>query len=124
MKSHRTFLTAALLVAATCALATGEFKPKHGGVVQEVSEIQYEVVARADSIAIYVEDHGKNVDTKGASAKVSLLTGTEKSEAVLAPAGGNKLEAKGTFNVKSGTRVVAVVTMAGKPARTIRVFVP
>ena len=64
------------------------------------------------------------VDTKGATAKVSLLNGVDKSEATLAPAGGNKLEAKGSFNVKSGTKVTAVVTLAGKEAKTVRVFVP
>lgn len=112
------------MAATQIAFASGEFKTKYGGVVQEVSEIQYEVVAKPDGIAIYVEDHGKKIDTKGASAKVSLLTGTDKSEAVLAPAGANKLEAKGPFNVKSGTRVVAVVTLAGKGAKTVRVFVP
>ena len=42
----------------------------------------------------------------------------------VAPAGGNKLEAKGSFNVKSGTKVTAVVTLAGKGAKTVRVFVP
>ena len=115
--------TAALTVSVT-AWASGDFKPKHGGQVQEVSEIQYEVVVKPDNVAIYVEDHGKKVDTKGATAKVSLLNGVDKSEATLAPAGGNKLEAKGSFNVKSGTKVTAVVTLAGKGAKTVRVFVP
>ena len=34
---------------------------------------------KPDSIAIYVEDHGKKVDAKGATAKVSLLNGVDKS---------------------------------------------
>lgn len=124
MSMAKTLIAAAFLTLSSAALAGGDFKPKYGGVVQEVSEIQYEVVAKADSVAIYIEDHGKKVDVKGATAKVSFLTGAEKSEATLAPAGENKLEAKGTFNVKSGTKVTAVVTMAGKPAKTVRVFVP
>jgi hypothetical protein len=124
MNMAKTFFATAFLTLSSAALAGGDFKPKHGGVVQEVSEIQYEVVAKADSVAIYVKDHGKKVDVKGASAKVSFLNGVEKSEATLAPAGENKLEAKGTFNVKSGTKVTAVVTMAGKAAKTVRVFVP
>ncbi len=124
MNIAKTLFTTALLTLSSVALAGGEFKPKYGGVVQEVSEIQYEVVAKADSVAIYVEDHGKKVDVKGATAKVSFLNGAEKSEATLTPAGENKLEAKGTFNVKSGTKVTAVVAMAGKPAKTVRVFLP
>lgn len=95
-------------------------KPKYGGVVKEVKEIQYELVAKSDSIAIFVEDHGKKLDTKGATAKVTLLTGKDKSEVTLAPAGDNKLEAKGTFMVGKGTRAVAVVTLAGKPAQSAR----
>ena len=105
--------------------ATGDHhKPKYGGVVQEVKEVQYELVAKADSIAIFVEDHGKKVDTKGATAKVTLLTGKDKSEATLVPAGENKLEAKGKFDVKSGTKMVSVVTLAGKSGVTARFVVP
>ena len=117
------FATATLTVSAT-VLASGDFKPKYGGQVQEVSEVQYEIVVKPDNISIYVEDHGKKVDTKGATAKVSLLNGVDKTKATLAPAGDNKLEAKGGFNVKSGTKVTAVVTLAGKTAKTVRVFVP
>jgi hypothetical protein len=124
MNIAKTLFATALLTLSSAALAGGNFKPKHGGVVQEVGEVQYEVVVKADSVAIYIEDHGKKIDTKGASAKVSFLNGVEKSEATLAPAGENKLEAKGAFNVKSGTKVTAVVGMAGKPAKTVRVFVP
>ena len=124
MNIAKILLAIACLTITTIALAGGDFKPKHGGVVQEVSEIQYEVVAKPASITIYIEDHGKKLDTKGASAKVSLLNGVDKSEAVLAPAGDNKLEAKGMFNIKPGTKITAVVTFPGKPAKTVRVFVP
>jgi hypothetical protein len=124
MNHAKTLFAAVSLTFAVAALASGDFKPKYGGLVQEVSEVQYELVVKPDIIAIYVEDHGKKVDTKGASAKVSLLNGVDKSEATLAPAGENKLEAKGSFNVKSGTKVTAVVTLAGKPAKTVRIFLP
>jgi hypothetical protein len=94
--------------------------PKYGGVVQEVKGIQYELVAKADSLAIFVEDHGKKVDSKGAGAKVTLLNGSEKSEATLTPAGDNKLEAKGSFKVSKDTKVIAVVTLAGGVAKSMR----
>ncbi|MBC7624292.1 MAG: hypothetical protein H7232_12985 [Aeromicrobium sp.] len=99
-------------------------KSKYGGVLQEVKEVQYELVAKSDSIAIFVEDHGKKVDSKGATAKVTLLTGKEKSEVMLLPAGENKLQAIGKFDVKSGTKVVSVVTLAGKSGVTARFVVP
>jgi hypothetical protein len=123
MNIAKKIITAALLTMSGIALAGGDFKPKHGGIVQEVKEIHYELVAKPSEVIIYVEDHGKKVDTKGATAKVTFLNGSEKNEAILAPTGENKLEAKGTFNVKPGTKAVAVVTLAGKSAVTSRFVV-
>lgn len=80
----------------------------------------YELVATPEGLALYLDDHGRKVDTTGGSAKVTLLNGAEKSEATLAPAGDNKLEAKGAFKVGSGTKAVAVVTLAGKAPATAR----
>jgi hypothetical protein len=119
-------LAAASMLAASGAIAQGKHahgeahQPQYGGVVSEVKETQYELVARADSIAIYVDDHGRKVDTKGGSAKLTLLNGSEKTEVALAPAGENKLEAKGTFKVDKGTKAVAVVSLQGKPAQSVR----
>jgi len=124
MKSSKTLLVAMSLMVATTVFAHGDNKPKNGGVVQEVNEIQYELVAKSDVIKIYVEDHGKKIDAKGGTAKVTMLNGKDKSEAKLVHAGDNKLEAKGAFNVKAGTKVVAVVTMAGKAGSTVRFVVP
>ena len=90
-----------------------DLKPMHGGVVVEVKEIDYELVAKADTLQLYLRDHGKPVDVSKASAKITLLAGTEKQEVVLNPAG-NKLEAKGTFKVSSGTKVLAQVVVGGK----------
>ena len=45
------FAIASLIISAT-VLASGDLKPKHGGQVQEVSEVQYEVVVKPDNIAI------------------------------------------------------------------------
>lgn len=113
-------LFAALPAFAAVAADEHDHKPKFGGIVTEVKEVQYELVAKPDSIAIYVEDHGKKVDTKGGSATLTLLSASDKSEVKLAPAGENKLEAKGTFKVAPGTKGIASVTLAGKPAQTVR----
>lgn len=90
-------------------------KPLYGGVVTQVKDINYELVAKPENIALYVHDHGKPVDVKGATASVMLLSASDKLEVKLAPAGGNKLEAKGNFKVAAGTKAVASVTMPGKP---------
>ncbi|MBK8070981.1 MAG: hypothetical protein IPK34_02715 [Ramlibacter sp.] len=109
----------ALGVATAQAAGNHDHAPKFGGVVIETKAGDVEVVAKPDVIQIYVSDHGKEVKLDGAKAKVTLLNGSEKSEADLTPAG-NKLEAKGTFKIAKGTKGIAVILLAGKPAATAR----
>lgn len=90
-------------------------KPAYGGIVSVIKDVNYELVAKPDTITLYVTDHGKPVDTKNTSATLTLLSAADKSEVKLVPAGGNKLEAKGNFKVEKGTKVVASVTNGGKP---------
>ena len=94
-------------------------KARFGGVVSVVKDVNYELVAKPDGLTLYVTDHGRSVDLKGASAKVTLLSASDKSEATLAPAG-DKLEGKGSFKVGAGTKAVATVTLPGKPAATAK----
>ena len=90
-------------------------KPLYGGVVTKVKDINYELVAKPNTIALYIHDHGKPVAVKGVGASVMLLSASGKVDVSLAPAGQNKLEAKGNFNVAAGTKAVATVTLPGKP---------
>jgi len=113
-------LTAVTLVASAAAYADGDHKPKYGGVVTVVKDVQYELVAKPDSIALFIEDHGKKVDTKGANAKLTLLTGGDKTEVALVPMGENGLGAKGAFKVAAGSKAVATIALAGKPAISAR----
>jgi len=117
--------TQALLATFTLAVASSAFaagdkhdqahahKPLHGGVVVEVKDMDYELVARPDAMQLHLRDHGKAVDISKASAKLTLLAGTEKQEVELKPAG-DKLEARGAFKVAANTKVIAVVSIAGK----------
>jgi hypothetical protein len=121
MKLH-TVVAIITLAVAGVAHAAGEkhdhaheHKPMHGGVVVEVKDMDYELVAKATTLQLYLRDHGKPADISKASAKVTLLTGAEKQEVELKPAG-DKLEATGSFKVGPGTKAVAVVTVNGKPA--------
>ena len=118
-------LAAATLVLATTAFAAGDphdhahaHTPLHGGVVVEVKDIDYELVAQPSVIQLHLRDHGKPADVSNATARLTLLTGTEKQEVVLKPAG-DELEATGSFKVAPGSKAVAVVTVAGKPS-TVR----
>lgn len=116
-------LASSLALTGWTALAAGKHghghDPKFGGVVVESNAGDLEIVAKPDMLQIYISDHGKPTKLDGAKAKVTLLNGTEKSEAELLPAG-DKLEAKGVFKVAKGTKGVAVITLAGKPPATAR----
>lgn len=97
-----------------------DVKPMYGGVVAAVSDINYELVLKPDSATIYVSDHGKPVDVKNGTATLTLLSGTDKTDAKLNGAGANKLEAKGSFKAAPGTKAAATVTLPGQPPRSMR----
>ena len=117
MKTQVLLASIALALASSTFAAGGkhDHKPLHGGVVVEVKDMDFELVAKPSAIQLYLRGHGKSPDLSKATAKVTLLTGTEKQEVELKPVG-DKLEATGSFKVGPGTKAVAVVTVAGKPA--------
>jgi hypothetical protein len=96
-----------------------EHEPLHGGQVVEVQDVDYELVAKPELLQLYLRDHGKPMDPSGASARLTLLSGSEKQEVELRPAG-DRLEAAGSFTVSAGTKVVAIVRMPGNRTGTVR----
>ncbi|MBI3156828.1 MAG: hypothetical protein HYZ20_15680 [Burkholderiales bacterium] len=100
------------------AMAHGGAKAKHGGVVATASDLGFELVGTPTGAAVYVEDHGKPMAPTGMTGKLTVLNGTEKSEADLAAAG-DKLEAKGV-KLAAGPKVVAALTTADKKVITVR----
>lgn len=92
----------------------------HGGVVAMAGHTEYELVAKPDVLTIYVSEEEKPVATKGASGTLTLLAGKDKANATLVPAGDNRLEAKGTFKVAPGTRVVATINLPGHKPEQVR----
>lgn len=121
MKKFLALMVMAVTVAAgSNAFAHGE-KAKHGGIVQESSNgVNLELVAKDGKATIYVEDHGKPVATAGASGKLTVLNGKEKSEVPLEPAGENALASKGDVKLVSGTKAIAMITLADKKALSVR----
>ena len=85
----------------------------------ETKGVSYELVATPASLQLHLRDHGKAMDVAKASAKLTLLSGSDKQEVELRPAG-NRLEASGSFKLGAGTKVVAQVNQAGKPVGTVR----
>ncbi|MBP7913992.1 MAG: hypothetical protein KAZ63_01500 [Vitreoscilla sp.] len=114
-------LTTLLLAAAAAspALAAEDHQPKQGGVVVETKAGDMELVAKPDLIVIHVSDHGKAMKLTSATGKVTVFNGNDKTEAPLALAG-DKLEAKGSFKIGAGTKVLADVALNGKPAVAAR----
>lgn len=94
--------------------------PAHGGVVVEHMHFDWELVAKPERIVLHARELGKPFSTAGASGKLTLLSGKHKSEAPLKPAGDNRLEAVGPFKIGPGTKVVAAVTLAGRPPANVR----
>lgn len=112
----------ALITLATLAagpvLSHGDAVAKHGGIVQMASDLSFELVPGPDGAAIYIEDHGKPLAPAGMSGKLTILNGSEKSEATLEVAG-DKLEAKGVKLVK-GSKIVANLKTAKQKSITVR----
>jgi hypothetical protein len=100
------------------ALAHGPSAPKHGGVVQAAGDLSFELVPRDEGALIYIEDHGKPALANGMSGKLTVLNGSDKSEATLTSSG-DKLEAKGV-KLGSGAKAVATLTTADKKTITVR----
>ena len=115
-------LAAACLAFTAPAFADGkhDHSPKHGGIVVEANNLDFELVAKPDLITVYVRDHGKLASTKGATGKLTILAGSEKTEVPLAPAGEDRMEAKGSFKVAAGTRIVATINLQGKKPSNVR----
>lgn len=122
MKSFILSLTAASSLAVALAVppafAGAGHGPQHGGVVRELHNVSYELVATPDSLTLHVSDHGKPVSTKGGKAEAVIYAGNQKTTATLEPAGENLMVAKGNFKVGVGVRVLITATLPGKtPAK-------
>ncbi len=111
-------LAVALAAAAAIALAPAPShahadhgKPQHGGVVAEAGTFQGELVAGPKGATLYITDHGAPVPTAGASAKLVVLSGSQKAERELVPAGDNRLAVAGDAPLAKGAKAVATVKL-------------
>lgn len=103
----------ALALGLNTAYAHGNAVPEHGGIVQVVNEIVVELVSRGDVTEVYLKDDDDPMPTAGMSGLLDIAAAGGKSQAVLKPAGGNKLEAKGV-KLANGTKVLVIVQLAEK----------
>ena len=98
------------------ALAHGGTQPEHGGIVQLVGDLSFELVPAADHVELWVEDDGEEVTSADLAAKLTIVDGGAKSEVALTPAGGNKFEAKGV-KIGKGAKVTALLTLKDKQSK-------
>lgn len=121
-------LTAALALVAlnlplTSAHAHAEHgQPQFGGIVAEAGLAQFELVAKEGKVVVHVSNHGAAIDTAGAKGKLTVLTGTAKSEIALTPAGGNRLAGSG--NVAGGAKLLISVELPGQKPLQARAVAP
>ena len=114
----------ALLLSSGVAVAHGNTKPLHGGVIQMMGEVSFELVTRPDGVEVYLVDDGEDVGTGGMTAKLVIAHGGTTTEAALAPGGGNRFVAPGV-TLPSGARVTVIVTMEDNASRwTARFSIP
>jgi hypothetical protein len=104
------------------AHAHGTPSPNHGGIVLAVGETWLELVANAGSVDLYVEDDGEAIDTAGMTGKITIVSGAGKSEFALAPAGGNRLEAKGAV-ARKGAKVTTLLVLADQKTKVPATFI-
>ena len=100
-----------------------EGKDQHGGVVSVAKDMDCELVAKDSEVALCISDHGAPVSLAGATARLALLSGTQKQGVALAPAD-NALRAKGAFTVAAGTKAVVSVQLKDQPKSFAKFTLP
>jgi len=95
-------------------------KPKHGGIVQSAGDLAFELVSKDGKAVIYVDDHGHDLPTAGASGKLTVLAGAKKTEVDLVAGENNTLISTSEVKLAPGTKAIAAITFAGKEPISVR----
>ncbi|WP_373377093.1 hypothetical protein [Cupriavidus nantongensis] len=102
------------------AMAHGAKPAQYGGIVQVASDLQFELVNRDGAVTIYVDDHDRKLPVAGASGKLTVLTGTRKTETALNPGADNALVAADKVQLQAGSKLVATIRFADGKTVTAR----
>jgi hypothetical protein len=105
-------------VAGAPAHAHGGAQARHGGTVQQVQDLDFELVSQADGAILYLRDHDQPLASAGVRGRLTVLKGSYRAEADLQPAGDNRLHAAGV-KLEPGARVVA--SLSGVRGKTLTV---
>lgn len=100
------------------AIAHGDETPQHGGVVKVEHEMVFELVRSDSGTSLYLRDHGKPYPTEKLTGDVTVLAAGKKSDAILVPAGKNKMTA--AIVIPDGAKVLMKVKEDGHHSVTVR----
>jgi len=103
----------------------------HGGQLRMAGPYHYELVVVKDSsevkdnpVVVYLTDHGGNkLAAAGASGTVTILSGRQKSSAVLKADGDNRLTGTARYASAADMKVIVSIAPAGQRAEQAR-FTP
>lgn len=90
----------------------------NGGQVRMAGPYHFELVVAKDSptakenpVTVYLTDHAdQKLPAAGAKGKVTLLSGKQKAEITLTPAGDNKLTGQGTYASLPAMKAIVAIT--------------
>lgn len=117
-----TLLKSAIIFFSACIFSVAhaspnhDLSPKHGGIVSESKDVTLELVAKANTVTVYVRDHGKSVSTAKLKGKLVSLSGATRSEYILEPVN-DTLSAANVSYLEKGT--VLLVTISGYEGKII-----
>jgi len=132
MKQLLALLLAGLVSTSVLAHTDEYFDTKkgpHGGQVRMAGIYHLELVLVADSnahktqlVKLYLSDHGDQPKaTAGATANILLVSGKQKSSAMLTPAGENLLTGSAEYAASADLQAVVQLTMPGEGHGPIKV---
>ena len=87
----------------------GSDEPQHGGIVQVVGDMSFELVNAPEGATVYMVEHGVDVDTSKLTGKIKIKSDPDAEDIVLTPAGGNMLKAG--QSLPAGGKVLVIVTL-------------
>ncbi|MEN1835663.1 hypothetical protein AAIM60_22545 [Pseudomonas lijiangensis] len=118
------------LLAATCALlmsqasAHGVPQPQHGGLIEDAGLVAIEMVARGDTVDLYLTDHDEPVSAASVTGVLTITTRHKRAKTDIVALSGNQLQSKGV-SYQSGSRISALLTLAdGKTKVSARFRIP
>ena len=102
-------LITAGFIAPVLAGPNHDLTPKHGGIVAESRDVTLELVILGNQVNLYINDHGKVPNMRELKGKLTILSGSVKTEHNFSPAK-QYLTATGIANLSKGSILVATIT--------------